>query len=70
MQQPGTAFLTCRQCDAAYDSDALLREHKMSAHRWSGSNQRLAELGSAISETPSSEQQNPPDHEGGTPNLS
>jgi hypothetical protein len=73
MQQPGTAFFTCSQCDAAYDSDALLRGHKMSAHRWSGAGQRLAEQGGArvkSSETQSNEQQNSPDHEGGAPNLS
>jgi IS30 family transposase len=36
MQQPGTAFFTCSQCDAAYDSDTSLRGHKISTHRWSG----------------------------------
>ncbi len=73
MQQPGTAFFMCRQCDAAYDSDTLLRGHKMSAHRWSGSDQRLPEQGGApvkSFETQSSEQPDSPDPEGGTPNLS
>jgi hypothetical protein len=45
----------------------------LNAHRWSSSDQRLPEhSGVAIedSETQSSEQQNSPDHEGSTLNLS
>jgi hypothetical protein len=71
MQQPATAFFTCSHCDAAYDSDASLREHESSAHRGSGSSQRLSEhVSEESSETRSSEQQNAPDHEGRAPSLS
>ena len=44
MQQPATAFFICSQCNAAYDSDTSLRNHKFSAHRWSGSDQLAGKL--------------------------
>jgi hypothetical protein len=72
MQQPAAAFLTCSQCDAAYDSDTSLRGHKSSAHRSSGSDHRLPEVGDTPgkrSETQSSEQQTRLGGEGRISNL-
>jgi hypothetical protein len=66
MQQPATAYFTCGQCNAAYDSDSSLRNHKISAHRWSGSGQRLPDdhiTPGVSSEDQPSENQNPPDQE-------
>jgi hypothetical protein len=72
MQQPATAFFICSQCNAAYDSDTSLRNHKFSAHRWSGSDQRVPEHGGMpgeSSEAQPSEHQAPPDHEIRGPDL-
>lgn len=39
MAQPGTARITCSRCNASYDSESELREHKKMAHREDGSDQ-------------------------------
>jgi hypothetical protein len=69
MRQPSAAaFFTCGHCDAAYDSDALLQGHKITAHRGSSLGQRSSEQTSTLgenSESQTSEQQNPSDREGG-----
>jgi hypothetical protein len=72
MEQPATAFFTCSHCGAAYDSFGSLRGHEISAHRGSLSGQCLSEHGGTpeeSSEIRSSEQQNPPDHEGRAPKF-
>jgi hypothetical protein len=62
MRQPSAAaFFTCGHCDAAYDSDALLQGHKITAHRGSGAGQRSSEQVSTSegnSDSQSREQQN------------
>ncbi len=69
MRHPSAAaFFTCGHCDAAYDSETSLQGHKITAHRGSGSGQRLSEQGATTaenSERPTSEQQNQSDREGG-----
>jgi hypothetical protein len=70
MRQPSAAaaFFTWSHCDAAYESDALLQGHKITAHRGSGLGQRSFEQASKPgenSESQISEQQNPSDREGG-----
>jgi|HubBroStandDraft_4_1064222.scaffolds.fasta_scaffold03255_3 hypothetical protein len=47
MRQSATGFFTCPQCDAAYDSDAALQDHKNTAHRGRGSNQPSSEFSAA-----------------------
>jgi len=47
MRQLATGFFTCRNCDAAYDSEVALQEHKYTAHRGRGSAQRLSEPAAA-----------------------
>jgi hypothetical protein len=42
MLQPATAWITCRQCNASYDSVAKLREHEKTAHRRAGSEAKEA----------------------------
>jgi hypothetical protein len=67
-QPPAAAFFTCSHCDAAYDSDALLQGHKITAHRGSGSGQHPSEQVSTPrenSENQTSKQQNQSDREGG-----
>jgi hypothetical protein len=73
MRQSATGFFTCPQCDAAYDSDAALQDHKNTAHRGRGSNRPSSEFGAApgaSSETQSSEQRGHADPEGNKTNFS
>ncbi len=73
MRKSPTGFFTCGHCDAAYDSDAALQEHKNTAHRGRGSVQRPSDLGvapRANSETQSGKQQKPAAPEGPTPSRS
>jgi hypothetical protein len=61
LHPPAAAFFTCSHCDAAYDSETSLQGHKITAHRGSGSGQRLSEQGATTvenSESQTSEQQN------------
>ena len=39
MAQPVMARITCNHCNAWYNSERELREHKMAAHREGGSEQ-------------------------------
>ena len=43
MAQPEMARITCRQCNALYDSDRNLREHMKTAHRGGGSEQGISQ---------------------------
>jgi len=65
MRQPSAAaFFTCGHCNAAYDSDALLQGHKVTAHRGRGAGQRSSEQVSTAegnSDGQSGEQQNQSD---------
>jgi hypothetical protein len=66
LRQPSSAaaFFTCSHCDAAYESDALLQGHKITAHRGSGLGQRSAEQASTSgedSESQTGEHQNQSD---------
>jgi hypothetical protein len=65
---PAAAFFTCSHCDAAYDLETSLQGHKITAHRGSGSGQRLSEQGATTvgnPESQTSEQQDRSDREGG-----
>jgi hypothetical protein len=33
MLQPATGYMTCRLCDASYESEAELRQHQKMSHR-------------------------------------
>jgi hypothetical protein len=74
MRQPSAAaFFTCSHCDAAYDSDALLQGHKITAHRGSGAGQRSSQQVSTPgenSESHTSEHQNQSDRERDGPIMS
>ena len=42
MLQPATAWMTCSVCNASYDSQTKLREHRRVAHRDMGSQEARA----------------------------
>ena len=45
MAQPGVARITCSECNASYNSERELGEHKKNAHRKFGSEQGSSEPG-------------------------
>ena len=36
MLQPATGWVTCRECNASYESETKLREHQRMSHRGGG----------------------------------
>ena len=45
MAQPQMARITCSECNASYNSERELREHKKTAHRGFGSEQSSSQPG-------------------------
>ena len=45
MAQPAMARITCSECNASYNSDRELREHKKTAHREFGADESSSQHG-------------------------
>ena len=69
MAQAETARITCSQCNASYDSERELRDHKKTAHREGGSEQVSFQHDGTqrdSSKIQPREEQNTPDRESGS----
>ncbi len=69
MAQPGTARIACGHCNAEYNTEKELREHKKTAHREGASEQVSPERDDTqpdSSKIQSREEQKTPDREGGS----
>lgn len=69
MAQPQMAQIICNQCNAWYNSERELRNHKMMAHREFGSEQNSSQPGATQPDSAKiqlREQQETPNREGGS----
>ena len=69
MAQPAMGSITCRECNASYNSERELREHEKTSHRNFRSEQRSSESGSTQPDSSTIQprkQMETPNREGGS----